>query len=283
MRAVLRAGLLAAAVLWVAAAWAANGIKSVPALGARVTDTTGTLTASQIAAVEQRLADFEARKGVQIGVLIVATTKPETIEQYGIRVAEQWKLGRKKVDDGALLLIAKEDRALRIEVGYGLEGALNDAVTKRIVSDVIAPRFGQGDFAGGLDAGLTAMMAVVDGEPLPAPVPAAQAQAADAQQALTALLLIAFVASAVLGALLGRTTGALAAGGVVGVAAWLLLGVVSTALLSAVLAALFTLAGGVRLLPYVLGRGGGYRGGRGAGGFRGGGGGFGGGGSSGRW
>lgn len=128
-----------------------------------MTDTTGTLDAQQTAALEGRLAAFEAAKRVQIAVLMVPTTRPEAIEQYALRVVEQWKLGRKKADDGALLLVAKDDRALRIEVGYGLEGALGDAVTKRIISDVTAPRFAQGDFAGGLDAGVDAMMRVVQG------------------------------------------------------------------------------------------------------------------------
>ncbi len=102
-------------------------------------------------------------------MLIVPTTRPETIEQYSIRVAEQWKLGRKGVDDGALLLVAKDDRALRIEVGYGLEGVLPDVVAKRIIEDIIVPRFKSGDFYAGIDTGVDAMIKVVDGEPLPPP------------------------------------------------------------------------------------------------------------------
>ena len=136
-------------VLLVAAfAIAGTGVRAdvpVPSLAARVTDETGTLTSEQRSSLEQTLEDFEARKGAQISVLIVPTTQPETIEQYSMRVVEQWKLGRQKVDDGALLIIAKSDRSLRIEVGYGLEGALNDATSSRIIRDVIVPRFKQDD------------------------------------------------------------------------------------------------------------------------------------------
>src|SRR5664279_2871242 len=114
---------------------------AVPALKERVTDLTSTLDAGQKQLLESKLSAFESGKGSQIAVLIVPTTQPETIDQYGIRVVEAWKLGRKGVDDGVLLLIAKDDRKLRIEVGYGLEGALNDATAKRIVAEVIWPYF----------------------------------------------------------------------------------------------------------------------------------------------
>ena len=126
----------------------------VPPLQARLTDLTGTLTGEQQAGLEQSLRAFETRKGTQIAVLIVPTTKPEEVEQYALRVVEQWKLGRKKVEDGALLLIAKDDRTLRVEVGYGIEGALNDATAKRIVNEVIAPRLKVGDYFGGVSAGV---------------------------------------------------------------------------------------------------------------------------------
>lgn len=150
------------------AALAAVAQVAVPALSARVTDLTAILTSEQKAALEQTLAAFEQRKGSQIAVLIVPTTAPETIEQYSLRVVEQWKLGRKGVDDGALLLIARDDRKLRIEAGYGLEGALNDAVCKRIVDEIIVPHLRQGDFYGGIAAGVERMIAVIDGEALPA-------------------------------------------------------------------------------------------------------------------
>jgi uncharacterized protein len=142
---------------------------AVPPLTARVVDLTGTLSSDQVAALEQKLKAFEDRKGSQIAVLIVPTTQPETIEQYSLRVVEQWKLGRKKVDDGALLLIAKNDRKLRIEVGYGLEGALNDATSKRIIDEIITPKFKSGDFAGGISDGADRILKVIDGEPLPRP------------------------------------------------------------------------------------------------------------------
>ena len=142
---------------------------AVPPLTARVTDQTGTLSPAQQASLEQALQAFENKKGAQIAVLIVPTTEPETIEQYSLRVVEQWKLGRNRVDDGALLIIAKNDRALRIEVGYGLEGILTDATSKRIISEVIVPRFKVGDFYGGVTAGVQSMQTVIEGEALPPP------------------------------------------------------------------------------------------------------------------
>src|ERR1700751_4373022 len=146
---------------------------TVPPLTGRVVDQTGTLTPSDIASLTQRLKDLESRKGSQVAILIVPTTQPETIEQYSMRAAEAWKIGRKKIDDGALLVIAKNDHKLRIEVGYGLEGALTDVTSRRIIDEVIAPRFKEGDFAGGISEGLTRMIGVIDGEPLPKPAPEA--------------------------------------------------------------------------------------------------------------
>ena len=125
---------------------------------ARVSDATGTLSIEQKQSLESTLTALEQRKGSQVAVLFVATTQPEAIEQYSIRVAEAWKIGRKKIDDGALLVIAKNDRHLRIEVGYGLEGALNDATSKRIIDEIITPRFRNGDFAGGVSAGIDRMI-----------------------------------------------------------------------------------------------------------------------------
>ena len=134
-------------------------------------DQTGTLAAGDIASLTQTLKDLETRKGSQIAVLIVPTTDGEAIEQYSLRVAEAWKIGRKKIDDGALLVIAKNDRRLRIEVGYGLEGALTDATTKRIIDEDITPKFKAGDFAGGVSAGVDRMVRVINGEKLPEPEP----------------------------------------------------------------------------------------------------------------
>ena len=147
----------------------AQSLQPVPPLSGRIVDLSHTLSADQRQSLDARLQDFEQRKGSQIAVLMVPKTEPEAIEQYAIRVAEQWKLGRKQVDDGAVLVIAKEERTLRIEVGYGLEGALNDATSKRIVDDIIVPDFRRGDFYGGISAGVDAMMRVIDGEPLPEP------------------------------------------------------------------------------------------------------------------
>lgn len=277
----IRALLLAVALGLCAAAGADV---AVPPLTGRVVDLTGTLTADQKQSLEQELQAFELKKGSQIAVLLVPTTQPETIEQYSIRVAEAWQLGRAKIDDGAILLVAKNDRAMRIEVGYGLEGALNDAVSKRIISEIITPRFQQGDFYGGIAAGVERMIAVVEGEPLPAPHnrPAA---GVDLRQLAPLLFIGALVLGAVLRAMLGRLPGALVTGGVVGLIAWWFAGALALALGAAFLAFVFTLAGG----PGGLGGGryyggGGFGGGGlGGGGFSGGGGGFGGGGASGRW
>ena len=145
-----RTSLLALLVCWACSALA---LVAVPPLSGRVVDQTGTLSAGDIASLTQTLKDLETRKGSQIAVLIVPTTDGEAIEQFSLRVAEAWKIGRKKIDDGALLVIAKNDRRLRIEVGYGLEGALTDATTKRIIDEDITPKFKTGDFAGGVSAG----------------------------------------------------------------------------------------------------------------------------------
>lgn len=141
----------------------------IPDLTARITDQTATLTAEQKSGLESRLASFEKQKGSQIAVLIVPSTKPETIEQYSIRVFDQWKLGRKHIDDGVLLIIAKNDRKLRIEVGYGLEGALPDAMAKRIIEEVIAPQLKKGNYSDGINAGLLSVISVIKGEELTSP------------------------------------------------------------------------------------------------------------------
>jgi uncharacterized protein len=141
----------------------------VPPLTARVTDLTGTLSGQAVNRIEAKLADLRGKKGSQIAVLIVPTTQPEDIEQYGIRVEDAWKLGRKGVDDGAILLVAKNDHRVRIEVGRGLEGALPDAIAGRIIAETITPHFKLGDYDGGVEAGVDQMISVVSGEPLPEP------------------------------------------------------------------------------------------------------------------
>src|SRR5207249_3589187 len=163
-------GLVAAgAILLLAAVSSASGEVAVPPLKAHVTDLTGTLSASQLRDLDSRLSDFERGKGSQIAVLMLPSTEPETIEEYSIRVADAWKIGRAPVDDGVILVVAKDDRKLRVEVGRGLEGAIPDAVAKRVVSDVIAPHFRSGDFYGGVAAGTDALMKLIEGEGLPAP------------------------------------------------------------------------------------------------------------------
>jgi len=256
---------------------------AIPALTGRVTDQTATLTVEQKAELEQTLQAFEARKGSQIVVLIVPTTAPETIEQYALRVAEQWKPGRKKIDDGVILVVAKDDRALRIEVGYGLEGALTDAASKRIISEIITPRFRQGDFHGGIRAGIDRIMRVIDGEPLPPPGKRSS-DASGIQSYVPIIFMVALVLGGALRALLGRLPGALITGGAVAVVAWLIVGALSIALGAGFLALLFTLFGGGMGGFGIGGHRGGSGGfGSGGGGFSGGGGGFGGGGASGRW
>lgn len=259
----------------------------VPTLSGRVIDETATLSVEQKATLEQTLQRFEGRKGTQLAVLMVSTTAPESIEQYALRVAEQWKLGRKKVDDGAVLVVAKADRALRIEVGYGLEGALNDATSKRIISEIITPRFQQGDFYGGLTAGVDQIVRVADGEPLPGPTDG-PAGGTRILQYLPIILILALIAGGALRALLGRLPGALVTGVVVAGTAWFFVGAITVALVTGGLALLFTLLtggmGGYGRGGYgmaELGTGGMGRGG--GGGFSGGGGSFGGGGASGRF
>lgn len=283
--------LFSLAICW---AFVVGAQVNIPPLTARVTDLTATLTAEQTAALEQTLQNFEAKKGSQIGVLIIPSTMPETIEQYALRVVEQWKPGRKKVDDGALLIVAKNDRAMRIEVGYGLEGALNDAVSKRIISEIITPKFKQDDFYGGIHDGINSMMRVVDGEPLPAPSRATGGNAYDLESYIPVIFILVLVVGSILRSLLGRFPGAIVTGGITALLAWIFIGAFFVALLAGILALLFTLlGGGMRGLAGIhyggglggLGGLGGSRGhGRGgSGGFRGGGGGFGGGGASGRW
>lgn len=258
---------------------------AIPPLTARLTDLTGTLTAEQKSSLEQTLQAFEAKKGSQIAVLLVPTTEPEAIEQYSLRVAEQWKLGRKGVDDGALLLIAKNDRAMRIEVGYGLEGALPDAIAKRIIDEVITPYFKNDDIYGGILAGVQAMIKVVEGEPLPPPSVTTKATAGSVEQLFPLAFLLAFFVAPMLRAMIGRFPAALTSGAIAGAIVWLVLGSLFITILLAVLMMVIALFGDLATGRGGRGgySGGGFGGGSGGGGFSGGGGGFGGGGASGRW
>jgi len=258
----------------------------VPALTAHVVDQTSTLSPAEISQLEQRLRSFEERKGSQVAVLIVATTEPEAIEQYSIRVAEAWKIGRKRVDDGVILLISKNDRALRIEVGYGLEGALTDATSKRIIEEVITPYFKQGDFYGGISAGTEKITSVIDGESLPPPVSKNTNISEKGSQSLPFLVLVAIGIGAVLRGIFGRFLGALVTGGIVSLMVWIFIHVFGFAILAGLAAFIFSFidtngrGGGGWGGGGFGGRGGGFGGG---GGFSGGGGGFGGGGASGKW
>jgi uncharacterized protein len=299
----LAALLLVAACLDARAQGAVSGLQPVPALAARVTDLTGTLTAEQQTALEQRLAAFEARKGSQLAVLIVPTTHPEEIEQYSIRVVDKWKLGRgtvggKKVDDGALLLIAKDDHRIRIEVGYGLEGVLTDAMSNRIISETIAPAFREGNFYEGIDAGVGQMMKLIEGEPLPPPEHAWQSGRHGAGGNIFPQLLFAvLIGSVLLRAVFGRTLGSVFTGLGAGALVWIAGYALALAVVAAIGGFLLTLLMGLprgsgwSSTPRSGGFGGGWGGfgggigggGFGGGGFSGGGGGFGGGGSSGSW
>jgi uncharacterized protein len=261
---------------------------AVPPLKGRVNDLTATLNAQQRGALEQTLAEFEARKGAQIAVLIVPTTKPEPVQAFAVRVQESWKLGRKGVDDGVLLAVAKDDRELHIEVGYGLEGPLPDAIAKRIIEEDIVPRLRQGDFYGGIRAGTDRIMRVIEGEPLPAPSRGIQKHGSRGLDLIVPLLFFVVVLGGVLRAILGRFLGGAAAGGIAGFAAWVLTGTLAIALIAALFGFLVILMGGGRRMGYGgwSSRGGWGGGGFGSGfggGFRGGGGMSGGGGASGRW
>jgi uncharacterized protein len=272
---------------------------AVPELRSPVTDLTSTLAPRQVQALDQKLRAFEERKGSQLAVLLVPTTQPETIEQYSIRVVEAWKLGRRGVDDGVLLLVAKDDRAVRIEVAYGLEGALPDVIADRIVEQVIVLRFRQGQFYEGIDVAVDRIIAVIEGEPLPeAPQRERPRGAEGLGNVLPLLLMIVFVGSGILRRMLGGVGGAVATGGIAGLLVWLLTGIMAISAGAAVIAFLFTLLGGGSSGPRGgwtgRRRGGGWSGGHwggsglggglgGGGGWRGGGGSFGGGGASGRW
>lgn len=253
---------------------------AVPDLSHRVTDLTATFAPAQISALEQKLAAFEAEKGSQIAVLIIATTQPEDIDQFGIRVADAWKIGRKNIDDGVILIVAKNDRRLRLEIGYGLEGVIPDAVAKRVIAETITPYFKQGDFAGGIDAGVAQLMQLIRGEALPEPV---QQPADERNMGTFMFILVAGMFTGfILTALMGRFMGAFAAGlGSAAVAA-IILGL-GFAFMLGLMVFILLLGGFTRGGGGGWSSGGGYRGSGGGGSWGGGGGGFGGGGASGSW
>jgi len=289
----------------VAHAWEAgsDGLMPIPPLRDRVTDLTQTLSPQETQALVAKLAAWEEKTGNQLVVLIVPTTQPESIEAYGIRVADAWKIGRKGHDNGAMLIVAKNDRKLRIEVGYGFEGTLTDAASRRIIGDVIAPFFRQNQFDKGVEAGVDAIIATVDKDPSAVAPPARSASGSGVRAKdipIEMLLILAFVIVPVVGGILrrifGTVFGTALGSGLAGVGTWLILGSIVLGIVAAVVALvvlLFTAGAGSGLarrgggvwVPTGGGGwgGGGWGGGGGGGGFSGGGGGFGGGGASGSW
>jgi uncharacterized protein len=280
---------LAALLAFATLLGAAHADVAVPPLKARVTDLTGTLNAQQKGELEARIAAYESRRGSQIVVLLLPSTKPEEIEQYSIRVAEAWKIGRKGVDDGLILLVAKDDRRLRIEVGYGLEGAIPDSVAKRVIEEHITPRFRDGDFYGGVRDGVDQLIRLAEGEKLPPPQASARQgrSAEDAFQYIVPAIILCVVLGTILKAMLGRVPGSLATGAGLGLIAWLLFGLgiaVLAALLGFFLSFMNTGSGrGGSGWSSGGGSWGGSSGGSSSSWGGGGGGGFGGGGASGRW
>ncbi len=276
---------------------AAQPLQPVPELSARVVDRSGTLAPQQLQALEAHLASFERERGTQIVVLLVPTSAPEDIAAYAFRVADTWKIGRRDVGDGILVVVAKDDRRIRIEVARALEGAVPDVAAFRIIDRIITPAFRQGDFAGGLEGGVDALMALVRGEALPLPAQQARNDGQTSIEDLGAFLFVAVpVVGAVLIGVLGRKLGALATGGAAGFVIKLLTGSLLLAGIGGVLAAVFVLAlgigggggfggggpgGGMRRGGPIIWGGG--RGGGGGGFSSGGGGSFGGGGASGSW
>jgi uncharacterized protein len=293
------AAIAAGATLAQAPAWEAgsDGLRPVPALSARVTDLTSTLSDADRSRLESKLAAFETATGAQVAVLLVPTTQPEPVEAYAIRVADAWKVGRKGRDDGALLLVAKDDRRLRLEVGYGLEGLIPDAIAKRIVAEDIAPKFREGRYAAGIESGIDRIVGIVQKGDLPPPDKRASTKRSGtggfdwgtlAILALVVLPAVGGVLKSIFGKLGGATVGGALAGGV----AWFVLGSIAIAIGAGVLAWIAILliggmgsaAAGRRGGGVWIPSGGGWGGGGlGGGGWSGGGGGFGGGGASGNW
>lgn len=285
--------LLALAAL---AASAADTIP-VPKLSGRVVDLSGTLDASQQQAIAAKLAAFEQAKGSQVAVLLVPTIGTETIEEFATRVTDEWKLGRAGVDDGVLFVVAKQERRMRIQTGRGVQGVLTDALSRRIIAERVSPRFRAGDFAGGINDGVDAILKAIEGESLPAPAQSAPRAKSSSGASIENFFWMAFVvvpvAGAILRSLLGRFVGASLTSGVTGLAAWFIFGSLALGAIAAVVAFVAVLFMGTNALSArrgggwtsggSWGGGGGWSSGGGGGGFSGGGGGFDGGGASGGW
>ena len=293
----LRPWVAALALLVCAPALWAQDVQPVPPLSSHVIDTTATLSAEQQQTLDAKLTAFQGSSGAQVVVLVVPSTAPEDIASYANRVGNAWKIGRKEIGDGLILLVAKNDRKLRIEVAKSLEGAIPDLMAKRVIDQAIAPRFKEGDFAGGIDAGLEQIMGLIRGEALPAPQAATNTAGRAGFQWMD-LAVFLFIAVAIGGSMarkiLGNKLGSLAVGGIAGTVAMVVTASVVLAVLAGVAAVVLT------LLSSLSGgnRGGGSWGGGGLGGGRGGwgsgssggggfssggGGNFGGGGASGGW
>ena len=258
----------------------AQGLLPVPTLTARVIDQTGTLDAAQRSGLETKLAAFEQRKGSQIVVLMVPTTQPEDIASYAQRVGDAWKIGRKDVGDGLLVIVAKDDRKMRIASAKALEGAVPDLAAVRIIDEEMKPRFRNNDFAGGLNAAVDRLIGLVDGEPLPEPSRSnsgSNGSSGDFDWENLAIFLFVgvFVGAPIVRAILGKTLGSVAMGGGIGVVAFFL----TTSTVIAVIAGLIALM--VSLFSGLAGFGGGRGGGGGGGWSSGGGGGWSGGGGGG--
>jgi len=275
----------------------AQGVLAVPPLSGHVIDSTATLNQGQLQALESKLSAFEASNGAQLVVLMVATTQPEDMASYANRVGNAWKIGRKGVGDGLLLIVARNDRKLRIEVAKSLEGAIPDLAAKQIIDTAIAPRFKQDDYAGGIDAGVDRLMGLIRGEGLPAPAKGTSgAGALDGFQWQDLAVFLFFgvlVGGAIARRVLGNKLGSVVTGGVVGVMVHLMTASLLIAGLAAFVAILFTLLSSFGRGSGGRGgggfggtgsSGGGWSSGSGGGGFSSGGGGdFGGGGASGDW
>ena len=291
--------VLLCAGVW-AQAWAQQ-LAAIPPLDSPVVDTTGTLDAASKQQLEQQALALQQRKGSQLQILLVASTQPESIEQYTQRVFDAWKLGRKGVDDAVLLVVAKDDRAVRIQPGYGLEGAIPDITAGRVIREYLAPKFRQGDYAGGLLDATAQLVKLIDGEPLPEPMTRQGSEGGEGGGegwlfALFAAFIVAQVARGIFGRLQAGLRGLLG-GGASGAIAWLLSSVLLVGGLGAVIGFLVGLisgGGGGRYArdrgwggfgngPWIGTGGGGWGGGSSGGSWSGGGGMSGGGGASGSW
>jgi uncharacterized protein len=257
-------------------------------------DQTNTLSENEKKALESKLAEFEKAKGSQVVVLVVPSTKDETIEQFGIRVADTWKIGREGVDDGVIFLVAMQDRKMRLEVGYGLEGAIPDAIAKRIITQIVTPEFRSGHYFDGIQDGVSAVITLVNGEELP--VASRQTGISTGRSTPKFSYLLIILGLIIFGSInhllrkkIGKVPGTLITSGLVFLASWFILNIAAAIFTTILLTSLFN-------IPHRGGRGGGgfigggfYGGGFGrgggfsGGGFSGGGGGFGGGGASGGW